>query len=624
MCASRAEAPPGLARTLGATLLVWLLPSLTAATLLLQLFNSPLSGVPLHGLLMLGLLLTALLPVLPDLLRAELPPLSARRLAAAAMGGIQLAMLVFYALAYIGHRYWGNWINLDLLLAYAPQLPDLLQALSLSSAWLGVAAAALVLSWLGLSTLHLRLLARLAAARAALGGPARPLTGVLLLLGLLASLMGLYRAFYKDVGTWWYEPLRQASLSADFGQAGMGIALSPRQLQTERAAAEAYPPQPAQGPLRPLVLIIVDALRSDLTGVYGAPVDNTPFLSAQLRAGRLQRVEDAHAVCTVSYCGILGVLAARPWHEMTPQPWGLADALKRLGYDSRFILSGDHTSFYGLRTMYGTAPSLVRDGSNQQQRYTNDDRLVLDALDAQGWPKAQPGFLYVHLMSAHRLGRRDEAMQRWTAANAPSYSRFEPVDPKDHPELRARYHNGILQADDMIRQIFERLARWGVLDDAMVIITADHGDMIGELGRWSHGHAPYEPVVRIPLLVYDRHASAPLPPRRLASQVDIGPTFLRAIGAPVPAHWPGRPLQQPYARSQLPLASAEANGLVMDEGQGRFKYLRMQATSEELLFKLNPQGGDEAHNLAADPAHAATLARLRASYNALKSAPPAR
>lgn len=621
MCASRAEAPPRLNAALGVTLAVWMLPGLAATAALLTLFGSSLWGVLLHALLLLGLLLSGLLPVLPDLLRAEMPPRLARQLTGAALGAVQLALLCFYALAFVGHRYWGNWINLDLLVAYAPQLPDLLQALALSPAWLGVAAVAVLLAWLGLWALQGRLLARLALARAACP-PVRPATGLVLLLGLLLGLTGLYRTFYKDKPTWWLEPLRQASMSADFGHAGMGIALSPRQLQAERAAIAGYPPEPARGPLRPLVLIIVDALRSDVTGVYGAPVDNTPFLSAEVRAGRMQAVDDAHAVCTVSYCGILGVLAARPWHEMTPQPWGLADALKRLGYDSRFILSGDHTSFYGLRTMYGSAPSLVLDGSNQRQRYANDDRLVLDALDAQGWPQGRPGLLYVHLMSAHRLGRRDEALERWTAANAPSYSHFEPLDPQSHPELRARYHNGILQADDMIRQIFERLQRWGVLDDAFIIITADHGDMLGELGRWSHGTAPYEPVVRVPLLVADRHAKQPLPSRRLASQVDIAPTFLQAIGAPQPAHWPGRPLQQPLGRTQLMLASAEANGVVVDDGQARYKYLRATRSGEEMLFRLLPQGGDEAHNLAGDPAHAQVLQRLRAAYEAGLAAAP--
>lgn len=616
MCASRVEHAPRLTAALAACLTIWLLPGLVAAGLLLHLFGSPLWGVGLHALLLLGLLLTGLLPVLPELLRAEMPPPAARRLAGAALGGIQLALWCFYALAFIGHRYWGNWINLELLLAYAPQLPDLLLALALSPAWLVPAALAGVLAWLALAALHARGVQRLAAARAAAGGPSGRAGGLLLLLGLLLGLMGLYRTFYKDPDTWWYEPLRQASLSADFGHAGMGIALSPRQLQAERAAAAAYPPEPARGPLRPLVLIIVDALRSDLTGVYGAPVNNTPFLSSLQHAGHLQRMDDAHAVCTVSYCGILGVLAARPWHEMTPQPWGIADALQRLGYDSRFILSGDHTSFYGLRTMYGSAPRVILDGSSQKARYANDDRLVLDALDAQGWNREQPSFLYVHLMSAHRLGWRNEALQRWTAADAPSYSHFETVDPSDHPELRARYHNGILQADDMIRQIFDRLQRWGVLDDALIIITADHGDMIGELGRWSHGHAPYEPVIRVPLLVYDRHARQPLPPRRLASQIDIGPTLLNAIGAAVPAHWPGVPLQQARDRSELSLASAEADGLVSDEGQGRFKYLRLTRSGEELLFRIHPQGGDEAHNLARDPAHAPTLARLRAVFEA--------
>ena len=614
MCASRADVAPRLAPALIALLGLLLLPGLAAAATLLQLFARPLSpGVALHGLVLAGLLLAALLPILPDLLRAEAPPRALRALSAAALASQQLALLCFYALAAAGQHYWGNWINLELALAYLPQLPELLRALERSPAWLAVAAALLGLAWLGLWRLYAGLLARLAAARAARPRSAMA-TGLLLLVGLVAALMLLQASYGRDHALWAPEPLQQAARSASFGNAGRGIALSPAQLQLDQRAAADYPPRPATGPARPLVLIIVDAMRSDLMGVYGSPVANTPFLSRLQAEGRLQRVENAYSVCTVSYCGILGVLAAKPWHQLTPRPLGLADALKRLGYDSRFILSGDHTSFFGLRKMYGDGPSLVLDGSDQRRRYANDDRLVLDALDARGWPRDKPGFLYVHLMSAHRLGRLDDAFKRWGAADALNYSRFEPVDPKDYPDARARYHNGILQADDMIRAIFERLQRWGVLDDAIVVITADHGDMIGELGRWSHGQPPYEPVVRIPLLVYDRQAREPLPARRLVSQVDIAPTLLQAIGAPIPSSWPGVPLQLPQQREVLGMASERTAAVVLDDGQARYKYMKVLRTGRELLFRLRPEGGDEAHDLSGEADNAVLMQRLRRAY----------
>jgi Sulfatase len=614
-----------IARPLLRLLAVWLLPGLAASAGLLQLFSSDPWGTLLHGIVLVALLWTVLLPLLPDLLRNLPCPSRAVRWTAAAMAALHLMLLVFYGLAWVGHRFWGNWLNLELALAYMPQLPALMQAMDIARGWALVGVAVLAGCWWLLWRLHTGLLQRVVDARREVPRVVSHRQGLLLLVALPASLMLLYRSHYVELEFWWIEPLRQAGHSASFGQAGMGIALSPENLHAEQAVAATYPPRPVVPPggkMRPLVLIIVDALRADQAEVAGAPVPNAPFLSSLLRSGQLQRVDDAYSVCTVSYCGILATVASRQWHRMTPQPWGLADALGRLGYESRFFLSGDHTSFYGLRTMYGSAPSLLIDGGSQSVRYSNDDRLVLDALDAHGWPREKPGFLYVHLMSAHRLGLIDDAHKRWTADNAPSYSRFGTLDPKDSPETRARYHNGILQADAMIAQIFQRLERLGVLNDALVIITADHGEGLGEEGRWSHGHMPYEPMVRIPLLVFDRQIRTPLPPRRLASHIDVAPTFLHAIGAPVPAHWSGVPLQQQLQRAALLLQSADASGLVTDDGQARYKYLRPRDGGAELLYRLDGPGGGESVNLSRNPEHAAVLARQRAVLEQLLTDSP--
>jgi len=626
MCANPSDARPGAQGGIGPALAwllgVWLLPGLAASAWLLHLFDSDAAGTALHAVVLLALLLTVLLPALPELLRNAPWSRWALRLTSAGLATVHLGLLLFYGLAWAGHRFWGNWINLELALAYLPQLPGLMQALGLGLHWAALAVLALLLAWWALWALHGRLLQRLVQARQQMARTVNPGLGLGLLLCLVASLMLMYRSFYLDLDFWWYEPLRQASHSASFGQAGMGIALSPENLQAEQAAVAAYTGAPPTSRRRPLVLIIVDALRSDVTGAYGAPIDNTPFLSSLVRSGQMQAIEDAYSVCTVSYCGILGTLASRHWHQMTPQPWGLADALARSGYESRFYLSGDHTSFYGLRTMYGSAPSLVIDGGSQKARYSNDDRLVLDALDTHGWPKEHPGFLYVHLMSAHRLGLVDEAYKRWNSGNAPTYSRFGTLAADDGPESRARYHNGILQADAMIERIFQRLAKLKVLDEAMVIITADHGEFIGEGGQWSHGHMPFEPVVRIPLLVYDRLVERPLPARRLASHIDIAPTFLQAIGAPVPAHWAGVPLQRAMNRDSLLLDSAEAVGLVADEGQGRYKYLRPRDGSPERLYLLKPGHETEAVDLARNARQADQLARLRLQHQHLLGLAP--
>ncbi|MBL8385745.1 MAG: sulfatase-like hydrolase/transferase [Burkholderiales bacterium] len=603
---------------MAALLAAWFGPALVSAWLLLGQAGSPRSGVVLHAVLLAAVLLTIQLPFAAEILRGTVSRAQCRAIAAL-LASVQWTLLGFYFLSAVGHRYWGDWINLDLALAYAPHAPALLRTLGLPPV---VTFVALLAVWLLTIAGYAALLRVLFAARARTDRVVGRGAGIALLLATIGSLALLYRHYWMHPDYWRLEPLRQAGIRAGFGAAGAGQFFTPERIEAERQAHARYPAVARAASPRPLVLIIVDALRSDQMGVYGMPVDNTPFLSALARTGRLQVVDNAYSVCTVSYCGILGTLSARYWHQITPQPLSLADVLKRHGYESRFILSGDHTTYYGIRRMFGPSVDVIRDGSDQSAHYNNDDRVVLQGLDELGWPRARPGFLYVHLMSVHRLGLVTEEFRRWNAQTAPAAGRFGQLDPHAHPGTRARYHNGILQADDTIRRIFARLEAAGVLKDAFVVITSDHGEFLGEMGHWSHGHAPFEPVVRIPLLVFDAHGGR-LPPRPLVSQIDLAPTFLRAIGAAAPPIWSGEALQEPSSRQALVVESAQVSGVVGIVGNARFKYLRERQTGTEKLYAL--QSGDgEAVDLASRAGHAATLAALRAVHDRLTAFAPVR
>lgn len=77
-------------------------------------------------------------------------------------------------------------------------------------------------------------------------------------------------------------------------------------------------------------------------------------------------------------------------------------------------------------------------------------------------------------MSAHIIGLRDPRFKKWL-----------PDKEWDIPKLfysqrayQNNYHNGVLQADNTIRQIFEILDREGMLRRALIVITADHGEFL--------------------------------------------------------------------------------------------------------------------------------------------------
>ena len=99
------------------------------------------------------------------------------------------------------------------------------------------------------------------------------------------------------------------------------------------------------------------------------------------------------------------------------------------------------------------------------------------------------------------------------------------------------------QADGIIRQIFDALRAKRYLDDAVVVVTGDHGEGLGER-HWAHGWHLYNEDIRIPMLLYDAPA-ATYPDLSFAAQVDIAPTILDRLGLPIPASWEGQSLLAP-------------------------------------------------------------------------------
>ena len=188
-------------------------------------------------------------------------------------------------------------------------------------------------------------------------------------------------------------------------------------------------------------------------------------------------------------------------------------------------------------------------------------------------------------MSVHAAGLRHKEFMKWQPSTVPIVAGQSP-NKEYRVAYKNNYNNGILQADAMIRMIFKEIKNKGMLDNALVIISADHGEYLGEFNRFGHGREPYEPVSRIPLLIYDP-LNPIYPDRKLASQVDIAPTLLYAIGAKIPPGWQGIPLQIKTSRASVAIGSAEVLGTVALIDGKKYKYLKKRDDHAEWLFDLS-------------------------------------
>jgi tetratricopeptide (TPR) repeat protein len=150
-----------------------------------------------------------------------------------------------------------------------------------------------------------------------------------------------------------------------------------------------------------------------------------------------------------------------------------------------------------------------------------------------------PGGAFAEYQRSGRVTSR--LAQEWIAGNAarPFFyflHIYEPHVPYDPPEpFKSRYPNAydgeIANADAIIGEFLESLRRSGIYDRALIIVTSDHGEGLGDHGEEQHSVLLYREALQIPLLIKfpgnDRSGTAVQEPVQLA---DLAPTILAAAG----------------------------------------------------------------------------------------------
>lgn len=191
----------------------------------------------------------------------------------------------------------------------------------------------------------------------------------------------------------------------------------------------------------------------------------------------------------------------------------------------------------------------------------------------------------------------------------------------------------VSRADLALGRIQTALETAGLADNTVVIVSSDHGSMNGAhglKGKW----LMYEESIRVPLIIHDPRVPAAQRGQRCgraALNIDIAPTILALAGVPIPASMQGLDLS-PLVRGEAGVpwrtswyyehvfdTERPLRPIVRSEGvrEDDWKYIRypeVEPPAEQLFdLRTDPR---ETHDLAADPAHAGTLARLRTSCDA--------
>lgn len=520
----------------------------------------------------------------------------ARLVASAAASTLLFVMIAYYGLVLAGLESWGRVISWELIMRYFVQAPGLFDALGISLPWV---AGLLVLALLALLAAAWFYLERVDWTSFA----ARRLPGWLFALVLLSGgavcALGIYGFTYAHSALQ-SEPVSLTFFPREAAREFQGFTTEVlRTTKLDRlhdAARAAYRAKPGVS-RRNVILIIVDALRPDHMGVYGYGRDTTPVLSRLARERTVRKPRAVYASCAHSACGLLSLMSSKFAHELSERPFTLQEVLKRHGYNVHAILGGDHAGFYDLKKIYGAVDSYF-DGHDARERfYINDDKLVSDHLASFPPWDGTPVMFQFHLMSVHLLGTRHAAALRYTPAA--SYLLRAGRDPEDPRRVGERgvnfYDNGVVQADTMIGALLEVLEGKGYLADALVVVTADHGESLGEHGLFQHSNSVREQVLRIPLLLisYGYEPARSIATETVGSQVDIAPTILGELGMPRPATWSGASLLEPVVRDFLYFHERFDAGLIdLRDTRKLWKYWVNSKTGEEHAFDLGADPGE--------------------------------
>lgn len=350
--------------------------------------------------------------------------------------------------------------------------------------------------------------------------------------------------------------------------------------------------------IRNVLLISIDTCRSDHLSCYGDQRNTTPHIDRLAQDG----IRFAYAVSPVpltlpahssmltgtnpTYHGVHD----NSYYQLSDGNVTLAEMLKEHGFTTGAIISAFVLdSQFGLNQGFDTYHDYFEDprkgpGDISERIGTETSHLAMQWLAEHGSKKF---FLFLHYYDPHAT--------------------YAPPDPFASQFIDDRYAGEIAYVDHCIGQVLDKLITLGIDDSTLIIITSDHGEMLGEHGEDTHSYFIYQSAIRVPLIfkVPGHHETATLAP--VAGIIDVVPTICGLLGIESPPHIQGIDLSkhfvpqnsatQPrylYCESLYP-TRYQANpllGLVTD----RWKYI--QTTRPEL------------YDLIRDPSESTNLANM--------------
>jgi len=434
------------------------------------------------------------------------------------------------------------------------------------------------------------------------------------------------------------------------------------------------------------VFIVIDALRTRNLGCYGYTKPTSPNIDNLARTGVLferhySAINTTDPSLTTIFSGKYPVS-----HGIINHGSQRKEELATF-YASRTVLLPEVLSAQGYRTMaidwlgrwhtrgydyYSgillpentgkTRPQRIRNGNAKTPvgRWIASARASLPSLKKRAWPKPlsrsevfadaasicrhaadltsgtdpRPFLLFMHFWDTHwSYACPQEFSQRLYDPSALP-SRGPIPDSQLVSDMQAlglsvagavaRYDGAIAYVDHCLGQLLHTLATRGVLDKTLVVITADHGESLGEHGIFFEHHGLYDQTIHVPLIVKHPRLPSGLAVQTTTRHVDILPTLLDFLGLESPADVDGHsflPAVYGHGQAEPSFVFAEERHF-QDKAMlatSRYKYVRALAADGQAACRRCHTvhgGAEELYDLEQDPGEEHNIALERADVAA--------
>jgi arylsulfatase A-like enzyme/tetratricopeptide (TPR) repeat protein len=358
-----------------------------------------------------------------------------------------------------------------------------------------------------------------------------------------------------------------------------------------------------------VILISIDTCRADYLSCYGYRRRTTPNIDRLAQESVLFTNAITPIPTTLpAHCSMLtGTIP--PYHgvhfnvgyKLGQSNLTLAEILRPEGFTtaafiSAFVLDSDFGLNKGFDTYDDSFKQIRRNIFGSERKGGETSRIANEWMEKR--EKDEKFFLFLHYYDPH--------------------FEYQPPEPFASEFSDNLYAGEVAYTDYCIGLVIDKLKELGLYDSTLIIITADHGEMLGEHGESDHGYFIYEAAIKVPLVFKLPWRNEGRKVDDAVSITDIVPTVCGMVGADVPpavrakdlsayfeSRQPSREDRYLYCESMMPTRynAGSLLGVVTD----RFKYIQ---TARPELYDL-VEDPDETSNLIEQQPHQARILQDR-------------